>query len=235
MEHEEFFEVMLSSNSLEKRFSALHNYAMFLGFKDSYYSRLKDPFRSDKYQENNILSLRLGCEQWQRDYKENGHARHDWVIEYAKSRIDPYRLSNIPDNLTEKQQKFLAYAISKNRHNGFAIPFRTACGLVGGFSATGGAELPTDLNIAKLLSAVQYFHMILSSENKSADAQRLEFSEREIQLLELFVSGRSMTQIAHMLGATDQWIRKSFMMMREKAQVGNNSELIYRAVGFNLI
>lgn len=235
MEQEKFFEIMLSCNSLDRRFLALHNYALALGFEDTFYSKLKDPFLSDKFHKDNVVAFRLGCEDWQQEYERQSYDRYDWVIEYAKSRIDPFRLSNIPDNLTEKQKKFSAYAISKNRQNGFAVPFRAACGLVGGFSATGSKELPTDLNIAKLISAVQYFHMILSSESRAEDAQKLEFSQREIQLLELFVSGRSMTQIAHMLGATDQWIRKSFMTMREKAQVGNNSELIYRAVGLNLI
>lgn len=231
----DFFRTMASNASIEAKSLSLNGYANQIGFKDTYYARIIDPTHETPRVNSNVFSLRHADEEWQRVYEGENLASYDWAREYAAEAHMPFRLDQPPSNLTGPQTNFLDIARKFNRQNGFAFPIRGAFGVVAGFSATAAEKRPTDIQIAQLTSAVQFFDLMVGKDVTKENAHLYSLTEREIRLLRLYITGRSMTQIALLLGKSEQWIRRSFLRMRAKTNVSTNSELIYRASRLRII
>ncbi|MDJ0920904.1 MAG: autoinducer binding domain-containing protein [Henriciella sp.] len=232
---EEYFEEIISANGIERKFDTVHTLAKGLGFKDVFYARVIKDDENARLNDDNLKRLRRGNEKWIASYERQNFRQIDWAIEKSVSSYSPFRLDDIPKNLTANQIEFVRYARENNRQNGFALPLRNGFGISGGFSATGAEYRPDDVSIAKLIACAQFFDLLVCSEISDTRASEFSLTKREVRLLKLFVNGRSMAQIAHFVGATEQWIRKSFLDMRRKMKANSNSELVYRAVAMKII
>ncbi|MEM9937994.1 MAG: autoinducer binding domain-containing protein [Pseudomonadota bacterium] len=232
---EEYYENVIAVDSTIDKFDELYNLGKRLGFNDIYYSRIISEEESARFNSLNINRMRRGSDKWMEIYERQRYHQIDWALEHAVSEYSPFRLDNVPDNLTDNQSEFVKHARAHNRQNGFALPIRNGLGLTAGFSATGALHRPDDLSIAKLIAAAQFFDLLVCADITQTRATQFSLTKREIRLLKLFVNGRSMAQIAHFVGATEQWIRKSFLDMRKKMKANSNSELVYRAVSLKII
>ncbi len=231
----DFYDIISTRSCFETKFNALHELSEQLGFTDIFYGRYIKEQIQNKRQLSNIRTFRAGCPKWESIYQNERYAGIDWAVEKALWAKRMYRLDDVPGNLTDTQQRFVNHASEYKRQNGFCLPFRSSLGLSGGFSATGAKHRPCIRKIAQLAAAAQLFDLEVRLSRVDITASGFGLTHREQELIQLLSTGRSMVQIAHLQGKSEQWIRVSFLQIREKFKVGSNAEVIYKATSLGLI
>ncbi|MEO1643243.1 MAG: autoinducer binding domain-containing protein [Pseudomonadota bacterium] len=230
-----FYEQIAETQSLSRKLELLWDMAQNLGFSDIFYCRLNDPLSASPLNHANVNEYRFGNATWHDLYKNEQYARSDWAIEQASWAQHWFRLDEPPSNLTPKQEKFLDHAREHNRQNGFCFPLNTSAGLHGGFSATGCDRTVSHVQILQMTSALQIAELTINENRQNEVCAQHGLTAREIKDLRMYVAGRSMSQIAHITGKSDQWIRLSFQKVRKKLGVATNAQLIHRATKMGLI
>lgn len=230
-----FYETIADVRPLQGKLELLWRFAENAGFSDIYYCKLHDPFADAPYHKSNAVEHRFGDEEWHAIYEAANYGRFDWAIERAAWAQTWYRLDEPPADLTGKRLEVVTHAREYNRQNGFCFPLTTSLGLNGGFSATGCDRVIDQAQIMQVVSALQLMEFTLNSEHQTKTRAQYDLTEREMQDLRMLAAGYSMTQIAHITGKTDQWIRLSFSQMRDKLGVVSNPQLVYRAVKLGLL
>lgn len=230
-----FYEQIGDAASITDKLSLLWDFAQNIGFTDIFYCKLNDPLSASPYNKSNIREYRFGDETWHNLYEEANYARFDWAIERATWAQEGFRLDELPANLSAGQEKFVAHAREYNRQNGFCLPLMDGAGLHGGFSATGCDRTPTKGQVMQMTSALQLTELTITAQQKSQTRAAHGLNEREIKDLHMLAAGRTMAQIAHITGKSDQWIRLSFGQIRTKLGVATNPQLVHRATKMGII
>lgn len=230
-----FYEQIAETTSIRGKLNLLWDFAQNIGFTDIFYCKLNDPLSASPYNKSNIREYRFGDETWHSLYEEANYARFDWAIERATWAQEGFRLDELPGNLTAGQEKFAAHAREYNRQNGFCFPLINGAGLHGGFSATGCDRTPTKGQVMQMTSALQLAELTINADRQDKICAQHGLNTREVKDLRMLAAGRTMTQIAHITGKSDQWIRLSFGQIRTKLGVSTNPQLVHRATKMGII
>ncbi|MEL6843577.1 MAG: autoinducer binding domain-containing protein, partial [Bacteroidota bacterium] len=210
-----------------------HSIVCEYGFTDYYYARTNRLGASDG--NSSLEEYRVWDPDWLEIYEAQRLTRNDFVRNSVDSgsRLIKFRGPGRP--LSKNEFEFRKLAESYNRLNGLALPIWGNRGVEAGFSVTGASKEPSQEQTAVFLAAAMPTHFQITALSMIDVASQYDLKLRELQLLRLLVSGRSMVQIAVYLDTSEQWIRKSFLQMRRKLGVQSNEELVYRALKNGLI
>lgn len=225
-----------AATSHDEVIAAFHARMQAIGFSDSFHARLKHVFSEKPRSLDNLRIWRNWDENWKALYESRRLERVDFVFNRAGETTGPLIRFRAPTyELCPAEREFLALAEEHGRLNGVALPVRTRGVVSGGFSVTGAESEPTEEQIAHFASAAIIAEFHLQALDRAQISQAHGLSARELKLIRLFASGRSMVQIAACLGTSEQWIRKSFVVLRDKLGAKNNGQLVYKALHLGLI
>ena len=175
-------------------------------------------------------------QEWAEAYECGDYEDHDWVRNTIMEWTGVFRFRDTVCAKNEKQAEFIDLTRRFGRMNGIGIAFRNGSIVPGGMSAiaVNQAEL-TEEQVNRMHAAANLFDLVIAADLASRTAQTLGLTPREVRLLRLLARGQTAVQIAKLTGSSEQWIRRSFMTIREKLWVGNNVELVLRANALQLI
>lgn len=228
----EFYNRVSGDISLADKFALLRNHALELGLTDIYYARRS--FDADQKLVRNIFTEWDGA--WAAEYDEAGYIDVDWVRQRVESGSQMFRFDDPVAVLSEAESKFVEATRRHGRMNGIGIPFRNGAIVPGGMTAiAANRPLLTDEQINRLCAAVGLFDLAVAVELAGRSAMQVGLTVREVKLIRLLSRGQTSVQISQLTGCSEQWIRRSFMIIREKLWVGNNVELVLRANALQLI
>jgi len=227
----DFYSRISDDISVSERFGLFHAYAENLGFSDAFYARKvfdpDDPAR--------VIMFKQWDPEWLEIYEAKRYGRIDWSLKAARNRQTAFGFERPDYELSKPEREFVKEARHHKRLNGFALPFRGALGTVAGFSVTGSIKPPTAEQMNRVTAAGQLLDLVMRSGAAAMSAKAAGLSFREVKLVQFLCEGYNMVQIAHTVGSSEQWIRKSFMQIRGKLRVGSNPELVLKAHALNLI
>ena len=227
----EFYSRINKSISLNKKFELFHRHADAIGFTDVYYCR----YSYDHLHELVPTVFEVLDPDWAEKYQAEGYAEVDWVRNEILKSPYPIRFDEPKRPLTPQEDAFLKSAHAHGRMNGFAMSFRSSGKTPALFFALSTKARPSDEQIGRVSAAACLFDLVVAAELAKRTAKTVGLTPREINLIRLLEKGYSSVQIAGIVGSSEQWIRKSFMSIREKLGVGNNVELVLRASELQLV
>ncbi|MDJ0920605.1 MAG: autoinducer binding domain-containing protein [Henriciella sp.] len=227
----EFYSRIADDIPTDKKYRLFQRHAENLGFDEIYYGRRV-------YNERHQAEMR-GYQIWDPVWKEiydgENYVEADWAMSAIRNVKHAFRFEVPQREMTAAEQAFTKDARHHGRLNGFAVPLATANGLVSGLSATSRESRPTDEQINRLIAASKLFDHVMAAHYSEQMSKTAGLTEREVQLVRLLCDGYSFVQMAHATGRSDQWIRKSFMIIREKLGVNNNNQVLVKAMSMGLL
>lgn len=231
MQSSDFHAQIDSDLSVEKKFSLFHDFAQNWGFTDVFYARRA--FTREEPQKRIIF--KRWNPVWEDIYKTKRYDQQDWALKSARMRDKAFTFRDSAVDLSKQQAAFMKDAEHYGRLNGFAMPIKGLGKTVAGFSATGSDGKPMAEQINQVKAAGFLLDNTLAAEIKALTLEDIGIKYREIKLIRMLGQGFSMVQMAAVSGRSEQWIRKSFMGIRETFGVGSNSEVLVQAMRLGLL
>lgn len=226
-----FYEKISGDAPPPDKFALFHAHAQELGFTDAFYARAR--LKSDG--EPSATVYRKWDQDWLSLYEGKRYRQIDPAFKAARTTSADFGLELRSDNAGRLEREFYADAKAHNRYNGFATPIKGVTGVVAGFSVTGLDRKPSAEQINRIKAAGHMLDLVVKAELSAGSAKAVGLSFREVKYIQFLAQGYSMVQIAHLNDNSEQWIRKSFMQIRGKLNVGSNPELVLKALYLGLL
>lgn len=227
----EFYSRISEPLPTEEKYLLFQRHAANLGFDETYYGRRT----YNERHELEVKGYQIWDPVWKEIYDHQNYADADWAVTAMKQATCAFRFDPPKRELAGAELAFTTDAQYYGRLNGVGVPLARANETISGLSATSSERRPTDEQINRLVAAAKLFDHVMAAEfaKKMSDASGL--TQRETQLIRLLCDGYSFVQMAHATGNSDQWIRKSFMRIREKLGVTNNNQVLVKAMTMGLL
>lgn len=227
----EFYSRIADSIPADEKFRLFQRHAENLGFDETYYGRRV----FNKRHESEVRGYQVWDPVWKEIYDTENYVNADWAMQVLKDATTPFRFDPPRREMTKAERAFTKDAQHYGRLNGFAVALARGHNVISGLSATSTVSRPSDEQINRLTAAAKLLDHVMAAHYAADMSKSVDLTEREVRLIRFLCDGYSSVQMAHAMGRTDQWIRKSFMGIREKLGVVNNNQVMIKAMTMGLI
>ncbi|MCC6208758.1 MAG: autoinducer binding domain-containing protein [Gammaproteobacteria bacterium] len=209
---------------------ALRNFTTAAGF---------DRFAYLNVRADNVWALSTYPAEWQHIYLDNNYATIDPVVTIAKRTMQPFVWSQNDNAGTAPETKrFFGEAADFGICSGVSIPVR------GGFGRVAMLTLTTDKsavdfveirNVTHAITAVAFVHVHLNRLVSAQHTPTIELTPRQSLCLAWASMGKTMDEIADLLGISERAVRFYIKGARDRLGATNITHAVRLATERNLI
>lgn len=167
---------------------------------------------------------------WALRYDQAGHQRHDPVLRYCADCPRPFAWGDIPaqyygdPEAAEVQREAAAFGLGE----GLCIPVRTPLG-VGGLSLA-GERIDMDAAFRLVASSLAHRLEAITSSLAIGKAGKRALTVRERDVLGWIANGKTVQDIATILGISDHTVGEHLKHIRHKLHTSNNVHSVVTAM-----
>lgn len=180
-------------------------------------------------------------EDWMKHYLENHYIEYDAIYSMAMTARRPFLWQDVKDDIrtNAKGKLILEEAREFKLCDGIGLSIHKPFGEIIGMglaSSVGGVE-PNDVMLMEIYAAAHQFYLVYSDlyEKTSTEKSQYNFTARELEVLLWLSRGKTIPEIAIILGLSEAGIKFHRQNIYKKFGVDNCRSAVMKAVRMGLV